>query len=58
MSLWDWRFALLGTGVSGGLSSVGHSFLGCVSVALSILTTAVTLYLSVLKIIDWHEKRR
>lgn len=58
MSLWDWRFALVGTGVSGGLSSAGLSFLGCVSVALSILTAAVTLYLSVLKIIDWHEKRR
>lgn len=48
----------MGTGVSGGLSSVGHSFLGCVSIALSILTAAVTLYLSVLKIIEWHEKRR
>lgn len=58
MSLWDWRFALVGTGVSGGLASAGHSVLGCVSIALSILTAAVTLYLSVLKIIDWHEKRR
>jgi hypothetical protein len=50
VSLWDWRFALLGTGVTGGLS--------CVSIALSILTAAVTLYLSVLKIIEWHEKRK
>ena len=58
MSLWDWRFALLGTGVSGGLSSVGYSFFGCVSVALSILTAVVTLYLSVLNIIEWHEKRK
>lgn len=57
LMVWDWRFAVLGTGTSAILSSL-QTYMGIIALLLSIFSATATILLTATKIFDWVEKRK
>lgn len=57
LQVWDWRFAVLGTGTSALFTSM-QTCMGVIALLLSIVSASATILLTVTKLFDWVEKRR
>ncbi len=57
LEVWDWKYAVVGTSMSGVLVAMQNYF-GVVGLLISIISATVTIILSTTKIIDWFERRR
>ena len=57
LQVWDWRFAVLGTGTSAFFTSM-QTYMGIIALLLSIFSASTTILLTATKLFDWVEKRR
>jgi len=57
LEVWDWKYAVVGTSMSGALVALQNYF-GVVGLLISIISATATIILSTTKIIDWFERRR
>ena len=57
LQVWDWRFAVLGTGTSAFFTSM-QTYMGIIALLLSIFSASATILLTATKLFDWVEKRR